>query len=96
MAGTNLFGCGQDRSGGGPVLQSAEGTADPNVGATVSLAGEMTTDFDLNESANLVTLLTSKHQCNNGGWKTFGTEFKNQGDCESFVATRGKNPPAGS
>jgi hypothetical protein len=35
---------------------------------------------------------TSREQCKNGGWKTFGV-FKNQGDCLSFVATKGKNPP---
>ncbi len=39
-------------------------------------------------------LPTSKEQCKNGGWKTYGV-FKNQGDCVSFVATGGKNPPAG-
>ena len=37
-------------------------------------------------------LPTSKEQCKNGGWKGYGV-FKNQGDCVSFVATRGKNPP---
>ena len=37
---------------------------------------------------------TSKDQCKNGGWRTFGG-FKNQGDCVSFVATGGTNPPAG-
>jgi hypothetical protein len=31
----------------------------------------------------------------NGGWQSSGV-FKNQGDCVSFVATNGKNPPAGS
>jgi hypothetical protein len=39
-------------------------------------------------------LPTSKGQCKKGGWRNFGM-FKNQGDCVSFVATRGKNPPAG-
>jgi hypothetical protein len=43
----------------------------------------------LNESATLGP--TSKDQCKNGGWKDFGTTFKNQGDCVSFVATGGKN-----
>jgi len=38
-------------------------------------------------------LPTSKEQCKNGGWRTFGA-FRNQGDCVSFVATRGKNPPS--
>lgn len=35
---------------------------------------------------------TSKSQCKKGGWKTYGV-FKNQGDCVSYVATKGKNPP---
>jgi hypothetical protein len=39
-------------------------------------------------------LPTSKDQCKNGGWQTFGI-FKNQGDCVSFVATGGENPPGG-
>jgi hypothetical protein len=39
-------------------------------------------------------LPTSKGECKNGGWKTYGG-FKNQGDCVSFVATGGKNPPGG-
>jgi hypothetical protein len=37
-------------------------------------------------------LPTSKAQCMNGGWKTYG--FTNQGQCVSFVNT-GKNPPSG-
>jgi hypothetical protein len=36
---------------------------------------------------------SSKDQCKNGGWRTFGV-FKDQGDCVSYVATKGKNPPA--
>ena len=39
-------------------------------------------------------LPTSKDQCKNGGWRTYGV-FKNQGDCVSFVATGGKNQPSG-
>jgi hypothetical protein len=38
-------------------------------------------------------LPTSKKQCKKGGWRTFGSTFKNQGDCVSFVATKGRNPP---
>ena len=39
----------------------------------------------------------TKDDCKQDGWKRFdGTAtFKNQGDCVSFVATGGKNPPAG-
>lgn len=36
---------------------------------------------------------TSRKQCKKGGWRTF-PQFRNQGDCVSFVATGGKNPPA--
>jgi hypothetical protein len=39
-------------------------------------------------------LPTSKDQCKNGHWRDFGV-FKNQGDCVSFVATKGKKPPPG-
>jgi hypothetical protein len=38
---------------------------------------------------------TSKDDCKNGGWKNFTPAFKNQGDCVSFVATKGKNGPNG-
>jgi hypothetical protein len=37
-------------------------------------------------------LPTTKDQCKNGGWRAYGV-FKNQGDCVSFVATKGKNQP---
>jgi hypothetical protein len=37
-------------------------------------------------------LPTSKAQCKNNGWRDFGV-FKNQGDCVSFVASGGRNPP---
>ena len=40
-------------------------------------------------------LPTDKSECKNGGWQNFGGVFKNQGDCVSFVATGGKNPPSG-
>jgi hypothetical protein len=35
-----------------------------------------------------------KDEYKKGGWKSFGV-FKNQGDCVSWFATEGKNPPAG-
>ena len=37
-------------------------------------------------------LATDKQQGKKEGWKTYGV-FKNQGDCVSFAATGGKNPP---
>jgi hypothetical protein len=33
--------------------------------------------------------------CKKDGWKNFGGIFRNQGDCVSFFATGGRNPPAG-
>jgi hypothetical protein len=36
----------------------------------------------------------TKDECKTGGWERFGI-FKNQGDCVSYVATNGNNPPAG-
>jgi hypothetical protein len=39
------------------------------------------------------TLPTTRAQCINDGWQSFGV-FKNQGDCVSYVATGGKNTPA--
>ena len=45
-----------------------------------------------------VELPANKDQCKKDGWRVFhnGTaRFKNQGDCVSFVATGGKNPPNG-
>jgi hypothetical protein len=38
-------------------------------------------------------LPTNKDQCKNGGWTLYGSTFKNQGDCVSYVASRGKNEP---
>jgi hypothetical protein len=37
-------------------------------------------------------LPTSTYQCKNGGRRTYAI-FKNQGDCVSFIARGGKNPP---
>jgi len=39
-------------------------------------------------------LPTSKEHCKSGGWQSF-PGFDNQGDCVSFVATGGRNPPGG-
>lgn len=34
---------------------------------------------------------SDKEQCKKDGWKTFGSMFKNQGDCVSSVVSQGKN-----
>jgi hypothetical protein len=47
------------------------------------------------QELTVTCLPETKEQCKDGGWQTYGI-FKNQGDCVSFVATGGKNPPANS
>ena len=49
----------------------------------------------LSFSENFGSTGAVQQQCRDGGWKSFGTLFKNQGDCVSFFATGGKNPPSG-
>jgi hypothetical protein len=51
-------------------------------------------DFFIDDVSFTAALPTTTAECKNGGWETFGI-FKNQGDCVSFVATGGKNQPAG-
>jgi hypothetical protein len=85
------------RAGTGPLFAKIT-ASDPNTGDLIAVQPQGA--FDLNESAHLVTPVgqppppTSKGQCEHGGWKSFGTMFKNQGDCVSYVATGGKNPPS--
>lgn len=43
--------------------------------------------------SRVVVLPTQKAQCKKNGWQNFAGMFKNQGDCVSYVATKGKNPP---
>ena len=63
--------------------------------ATGSIArqlGESSVEFTEQFDSTGAVQLTSKDQCKKGGWQSFG--FRNQGDCVSFVATGGQNPPA--
>jgi hypothetical protein len=60
------------------------------ISATATDAAGDTSEFA--EDITAVTPPTSKAQCKKGGWQTYGV-FKNQGDCVSYVATGGKNPP---
>jgi hypothetical protein len=71
----------------------ASGQPGPCGGAAAVVVQQVATgDIVVTDAAPLPT---SKDQCKNGGWRTYGV-FKNQGDCVSFVATGGKNPPARS
>jgi hypothetical protein len=59
------------------------------------------TAIDLRVTSGDVTVVdaqrlpTSKDQCKNGGWRSYGI-FKNEGGCVSFVATGGRSPSAGT
>jgi hypothetical protein len=60
-----------------------------------NVAGRLRHYVDNVSLTQVVTELpTTKDQCKKGGWMDFGV-FKNQGDCVSFVASGGENPPAG-
>jgi hypothetical protein len=52
---------------------------------------------EVSDPAKLIVMCAlpaNKAQCKNGGWRDY-PPFKNQGDCVSFVATKGKNQPGG-
>jgi hypothetical protein len=49
----------------------------------------------LTETLRVTCEPSTQAECKNNGWRDFGV-FKNQGDCVSFVATKGKNLPAGT
>lgn len=53
------------------------------------------TTFDFEAQEPAPELPTNKDQCKKGGWQSFEV-FKNQGDCVSFVATKGRNQPSGT
>jgi hypothetical protein len=78
----------QDGDGAGDVCDSdrdGDGVADEADDCTTVPGG----------AQNGCPLPTSKEQCKGDGWRNYGTTFSNQGDCVSFVATGGKNEPAG-
>ena len=77
-------GAGHDNASGQFVFDAPPAVCPPNTvvyrpgpdGDTVT-SGELTV-------TDAQPFPTSKDQCKNGGWRTFGV-FKNQGDCVSFV-----------
>jgi hypothetical protein len=76
---------GNPYSGGRVVISSTSGSS----------WGDFAFVFDDADTAfktYVTPLPTSIAQCLNGGWSGF-PQFKNEGDCVSFVATGGKNPP---
>jgi hypothetical protein len=78
----------------GDVIRAAQtgrapGDCSPLTGSAIELdvtSGDITV-------IDAPPLPTSKDQCKNGGWRNFGSTFKTEGDCVSYVATKGKNRP---
>jgi hypothetical protein len=70
--------------GGGVVngiLYAVGGDPTPTGGSTTTA----------NEAFSIAQVVpTTTEQCKKGGWQTYGV-FKNQGDCVTYVATKGKN-----
>jgi hypothetical protein len=96
MASCNAFGGGnlvEARNLATTYTATVNGVQRGPSPATVSLDGVLGAPPGFTETFASIGLdqLTSKEQCKKGGWQSFG--FKNQGDCVSFVATGGKNPP---
>jgi hypothetical protein len=94
----------QTREGDPPSLAPTTVSFDltPFAGMTVRIRfAEVDNQLFFNASVDNVViesvrlLPTTKQECKNGGWRSFGV-FKNQGDCVSFVATNGRNRPAGT
>ena len=74
-------------------IEPAELTLQPREGDTID-AAEL--EARLDEAGFVVVdarplLPTTKHQCKDGGWRTFGAAFGNQGGCVAFVQ-RGPKP----
>lgn len=72
-----------------------QGTSSVTFFTSQGTANIFSETFTSSQQQPALVVPTSKDQCKDGGWQTYGI-FKNQGDCVSFVATGGKNPPSGS
>ncbi len=86
----------------GVQLVADAGWAFPATGQVVDVDNTVvaTTTYTYEEVAPPVsTVPTTAAQCRNGGYATLtdnnGKTFKNQGDCISFVASKGKNTGSG-
>jgi hypothetical protein len=82
---------------GGSIFADETGVARTGFGSGPGLyVVEITSPFSTSQSLNVDCLPNTKEDCKNGGWQGFFGVFKNQGDCVSFVATGGRNVPAGT
>jgi hypothetical protein len=81
-----------------PLFDPVLGPVGPGGGSPVTgwnNEGFATGTYRISLTGTRACLPTNKDECKKGRWQTYGV-FKNQGDCVSFVVTKGKNPPANS
>ncbi len=91
---SGIASCVGDAANGSPINTSTQGGHSFTVTATDNSGNVTVQMVNYTVTAPVVVIATTKDQCMNGNWKTHtdGTKlFKNQGDCVSFVATKGKN-----
>lgn len=73
---TNLFGATVSQY----TIDPATGGLSPKTPATVETGSSP-------DGIAVTPVPTNHDQCKNGGWKNFGTRFKNQGQCVRFAKT---------
>lgn len=73
-----------------PDLEGAATFSTPGDDLWTAFVDDFSYDIDYASAA----APTTADGCKNGEWQAFAL-FKNQGDCVSYVATDGRNPPGG-
>jgi hypothetical protein len=83
-------GAGRDNIQAGPLVSAPPTVCPPNT--VVYQPGEFGNTIEFGEITvqDAQPSPTSKEQCKRGGWRTFGTAFRNQGQCVDFVERRPK------
>lgn len=89
----NCVPCGAETTGSSVSIPDAN--LDGTFAFSVDQGAQLWTVFHENVLETSYPEGQAPLQCKDGGWQSYGI-FKNQGDCVSYVATGGKNQPAGS
>lgn len=89
--GAEFLGSGQPTADGSFSFDLPSVPPGTLISATATDAAGNTSEFARNHGVR--GLPASEDECKDGGWQAFQI-FKNQGDCVSFVATKGRNQPS--